>query len=174
MEKMGAECELHDGGLVRCDPGYAIAVGRPGTRPPPHRSRRAVCPHRALQACARPQSRLGTPGGRKTAAGSISSTSIRRPARRRPATVGGSGGAGTCTRAVTHLWRTSPGCSIRCFGVGQLLQPVLYVGPVFDVPASGPDTDPMGAAEVQASTGSPATCSPLAAPSGERAAAAAA
>src|SRR5262245_57948467 len=40
-----------------------IAVGRPVTRPPPHRSRRAVFPHRALQEYSLPQSSLGTPGG---------------------------------------------------------------------------------------------------------------
>jgi hypothetical protein len=33
------------------------------TRPPPHSSRRAVFPHRALQAYSLPQSRLGTPRG---------------------------------------------------------------------------------------------------------------
>jgi hypothetical protein len=38
-----------------------IAVGRPVTRPPPHRSRRAVFPHRALQEYSLPQSSLGTP-----------------------------------------------------------------------------------------------------------------
>ena len=32
-----------------------IEVGRPVTRPPPHRSRRAVFPHRALQDCSLPQ-----------------------------------------------------------------------------------------------------------------------
>ena len=40
-----------------------IAVGRPVAQPPPHRSRRAVFPHRALQADSRPQSGLGTPSG---------------------------------------------------------------------------------------------------------------
>jgi hypothetical protein len=35
-----------------------IAVGRPVTRPPPHRSRRAVFSHRALQVYSRPQSGL--------------------------------------------------------------------------------------------------------------------
>jgi hypothetical protein len=40
-----------------------IAVGRPVTRPPPPRSRRAVFPHRALPAYSRPQSSLGTPSG---------------------------------------------------------------------------------------------------------------
>jgi hypothetical protein len=40
-----------------------IAVGRPVTRPPPHRSRRAVFPHRALQEYSLPQSSLGTPSG---------------------------------------------------------------------------------------------------------------
>jgi hypothetical protein len=38
-------------------------VGRPVPRPPPHRSRRAVVPHRALQVDALPQSRLGPPSG---------------------------------------------------------------------------------------------------------------
>jgi hypothetical protein len=37
----------------------AIAVGQPVTRLPPHRSRRAVFPHRALQADSLPQSSLG-------------------------------------------------------------------------------------------------------------------
>src|SRR2546430_15254684 len=43
--------------------GAVIAVGRPVTRPPPHRSRRAVFPHRALQEYSLPQSSLGTPSG---------------------------------------------------------------------------------------------------------------
>ena len=40
----------------------AIAVGRPVTRPPPHRSRRAVFSHRALQEDSLPQVGLGLEG----------------------------------------------------------------------------------------------------------------
>ena len=40
-----------------------IAVGPPVTRRPPHRSRRAVFPHRALQPSSLPQARSGQRGG---------------------------------------------------------------------------------------------------------------
>ena len=42
----------------------AVAVGTPATRRPPHRSRRAVFPHRALQRYALPQSANSTGEGR--------------------------------------------------------------------------------------------------------------
>src|ERR1022692_2855779 len=38
----------------------AVEVGRPVTRPPPHGSRRAVFPHRALQNCSLPHWSSGT------------------------------------------------------------------------------------------------------------------
>src|SRR6266850_2784928 len=44
------------------DSAGTIAVGRPVTRPPPHRSRHADCSHRALQVYSRPQSGLGFRG----------------------------------------------------------------------------------------------------------------
>src|SRR5436309_5424150 len=45
----GRDARLHRGCSHRCLLSSGIAVGRPVARAPPHRSRRAVFPHRALQ-----------------------------------------------------------------------------------------------------------------------------
>ena len=48
--------------MVRSGEEWAIAVGRPVTQPLPHRSRRAVFSHRALQEYSLPQVGLGLEG----------------------------------------------------------------------------------------------------------------
>ena len=59
------------------------------------------------------------PGGRRSGGGRTASLAVRRPVPRPPATVGASGGAGSCTRAGTHRGRPSPGWSILDSGGGS-------------------------------------------------------